>query len=186
MLLYVNGDEISGGACCVNDFVQADDDYRYVAQADKAHPDNIMHSYGYYLSRLYNLGFRCEANIKQDNQQIYNSSVNFIKNVLPLLRSNYTLMCIGWMPGVTNDILNDLHQLATQNKIEIIFFNTKKPLIKSAELKFSNLIDLKDENECFINWCKNRNHVLKNGKYPDAQAHNAWAKYIFSKAIEVL
>lgn len=184
MLFYVNGDELSSAACCVNDFIQADDDYRYVAQADKAHPENVMHSYGYYLSRLYNLGFRCEAKVRKNNQEIYDSTVNFVEHTLPKLGSRYTVICVGWMPGVTEDLLNNLAALLQKKNLEFIFFNTKKSILKSAELTFGNYIDLKDDNECFITWCKNNKQVLKNNRYPDAQSHNAWAKYIFSKVIE--
>jgi hypothetical protein len=184
MLLYVNGDELSAGACCINDFVQADDDYRYTAQANKAHPENLMHSYGYYLSRLLNLGFRCEATVKKSNTEILHSVEEFAANQLPKLKSAYTVMCIGLMPGVDIDNLNTTVKLLESLNINFVLFNTKKPLYKSAELLFNNCINLYNESECFIPWCRNNNYQLKNNQYPDAQGHNAWAKYIFSKYVE--
>ena len=185
MLLYINGDELSGGACAVNDFVTAIEDIHHKASGNKAHPENIMHSYGYYLSRLLNLGMRCEATVKESNQEIYNSVISFIENSLPKLRSQYTVVVVGWMPDVEADMLNDLAAKLKEINVEFVFFNTKKPLLKSAKLTFSNLVDLQDKDECFITWCKNKGYEIKNSRYPDANAHNAWAKYIFGKMIEV-
>lgn len=186
MLLYVNGNTISGGACCANDFVQADDDIHYVAQYNKSHPDNVMHSFGYYLSRLLNVGFRCEANNKESNSETFEQTTYFLTNTLPMLKSMYTVVCIGLMPQVDVTALNKLAALCKIQNIEFIVFNTHKPLPTTASVEFGNLIDLKDESECFVTWCKNNNHVLKNNMYPDVDAHNAWAKYIFSKLIENL
>lgn len=185
MLLYVNGDELSSGACAINDFVQADHDIRHTASGNKAHPDNVMHSYGYYLSRLLNLGFRCEATVNESNQNICNSVDNFIDNILPQLRCQYTVVVVGWMPGVDATKLSTLANKLKALKIEYVFFNTKKPLPKSVDLDFSNYIDLKNSDECFVTWCKNNGHTIKNGRWPDAAAHNAWAKYLFSKMVEV-
>ena len=184
MLLYVNGDELSAGACCINDFVQADDDYRFAAQANKAHPENIMHSYGYYLSRLLNLGFRCEATVKKSNSEIIHATTEFVTHTWPRLKSAYTVICIGLMPGVDIVQLNTLAKLLAANHIDTVFFNTKKPLPKSAELEFTNCIDLHSDTECFVTWCRSNNYQLKNNQYPDAQAHNAWAKYIFGKMVK--
>lgn len=183
MLLYVNGDELSAGACCVNNFVQADDDYRFTAQGNKAHPENVMHSYGYYLSRLLNLGFRCEATVKKTNNQIFNETTDFVNNILPKLTSAYTVVCVGLMPGVDIAQLNTLANLLSSNQIDTVFFNTKKALPKTAELTFKNCINLHNDSECFIIWCRNNNYQLKNNQYPDAQAHNSWAKYLFSKTM---
>ena len=186
MLLYVNGDEISGGACAVNDFVEAFDDIHHKASGNKAHPENVMHSYGYYLSRLLNVGFRCEATVKESNQEIYDSVLNFVDNILPKLRSQYTVIAVGWMPDPDVELLNNLSARLKELKLEYVFFNTKKPLLKSAKIDFGNYIDLKDKDECFVQWCKNNSYEIKNNRYPDANAHNAWAKHIFSKIIEVL
>lgn len=181
MLLYVNGDEITSGACCVNDFVYSEDDIRHITSGKKAHPENLMHSFGYYLSRLYQLGFKCEATIKQSNQQIIDEVHNFIDVSLPKLKSNYTIICVGLLPGVDVDALNNLAEKIDNQNIEKVFFNISKPMPIRANLNFSNVIDLKDSDECFIQWCKNKNYELKNQKYPDVHAHNAWAKYIFNK-----
>lgn len=186
MLLYVNGDEISGGACAINDFVQASDDIHHTVSGDKAHPENIMHSYGYYLSRLLNVGLRCEATVKSNNSEIFNQTRQFVTSKLSALKSNYTVICVGLMPGVNIDELNDFANFLDQHRLEKIIFNTKTPLLKSANLTFGNYLDLKDENDCFITWCKNNKQAIKNKKYPDSQSHNAWAKHIFTKMIEVL
>ena len=183
MLLYVNGEEISGGACCVNNFVQSSDDIRHTASGNKSHPENVMHSFGYYLSRMFQVGFKCEATVKESNQEIYNSTKNFIETTLPKLKSNYTIICVGWKPDVEVSLLNDLADLIDKKSIQRVFFNVSSPLPKKVELTFDNFLDLTDANECFIRWCKNNNYILKNEKYPDAQAHNAWAKYIFNKMI---
>ena len=181
MLLYVNGNEISAGACCINDFVQADDDYRFTAQANKAHPENVLHSYGYYLSRLLNLGFRCEASVKHNNQEIAKSVEHFVCNSLPLLKSQYTVVVVGWLSIVDADPVNKLATLLDQKNIQKIFFNIKKPALKPLTFTFDNCIDLHSSNDCFIPWCKDSGYQLKNNQYPDSQAHNAWAKYIFKK-----
>ena len=186
MLLYVNGDEISSGACAINDYVQADDDIHHTASGNKAHPDNIMHSYGYYLSKLLNVGLRCEATAKKSNNDIYNDVNNFVDNILPKLRSQYTVIAVGWVPGTDIQLLSTLANKLKTLKIEYIFFNTKQPLSKNVEVGFGNYVDLKDKNECFVPWCKNNGYTIKNSLYPSAAAHNAWAKYIFSKMIEVL
>ena len=186
MLLYVNGDELSGGACAINDFVSAADDIHYTASGNKAHPDNVMHSYGYYLSRMLNVGYRCEATIKDNNHAIYTSVMDFVDNVLPKLNSQYTAIVVGWMPDPNINELNSAADKLTKNNIDYVFFNTKKPLLKSAKLDFDNLIDLTDKGQCFLHWCKDNKHEIKNNRYPSANAHNAWAKYLFSKFIEVL
>lgn len=184
MLLYVNGDELSGGACAVNDFVQASDDIRHTVSGIKAHPENVMHSYGYYLSRMLNLGYRCEATVKQDNHEIYSSVMNFAKNILPKLNSQYTVIAVGWMPDPDIDELNSIAKYLTQHKVDYVFFNTKKPLLKSAELTFNNHVDLTDKDQCFVPWCKNNRHEVKNNRYPSANAHNAWAKYLFNTIVQ--
>lgn len=185
MLLYVNGDELSGGACAINDFVQANDDIHCKASGNKAHPDNIMHSYGYYLSRLLNLGYRCEAKVRENNEEIYDNVINFVDNTLPTLRSQYTVICVGWQPDPDIHKLNVLANKLKKLNVEYVFFNTKKPLLKSAELDFSNYLDLTSKDDCFVHWCKNNGYEVKNNRYPDANAHSAWAKYVFSKMIEV-
>lgn len=184
MLLYVNGDELSGGACCINDFVQSSDDVRHVSSGSKAHPDNIMHSYGYYLSRLLNVGLRVEATAKKTNSEIFKQTQQFVTSSLPALKSNYTVICIGLVPGVIDTELNDFVNFLQQHHLESIIFNTKRPLPKSANLNFGSYLDLKDENDCFIPWCKNNKQFLKNEKYPDAQAHNAWAKHLFKCMVD--
>lgn len=186
MLLYVNGNELSGGACAMNNFVQANDDIHHTASGNKAHPDNTMHSYGYYLSRLLNVGFWCEATVRKSNQEIHDSVLNFVDNVLPTLRSHYTVVAVGWMPGVDIHLLSNLAEKLKTLNIDYVFFNTEKPLPKSTEINFGNYLDLTDPNECFLTWCKNQNYQLKNNQYPNAAGHNAWAKYIFSKIVEVL
>jgi hypothetical protein len=183
MLLYVNGDEISGGACAINDFVVASDDIHHTASANKAHPDNIMHSYGYYLSRMLNIAFRCEATVIENNREIYNNVINFLDNSLPALKSQYTVVAIGWMPDPNIDDLNFLANKLTQLNIDYVFFNTKKPLLKSAELTFNNRIDLTNKDECFLPWCKLNKHEVRNNRYPSANTHNAWAKHLFNKFI---
>ena len=184
MLLYINGEEISGGACCVNNFVQSSDDIRHTASGNKPHPENVMHSVGYYLSRLYQLGFRCESSIKKSNEEIYNSVEKFVTEILPQLKSNYTIICVGWKSAADAELLNKLAALIDSKGLDRIFFNVSAPLPKRADIQFENCIDLLDPDECFVKWCKNNNHILKNEKYPDAQAHNAWAKYIFNKSIK--
>jgi hypothetical protein len=181
MLVYVNGDEISGGACAINDFVLASDDIHHAASGNKSHPDNIMHSYGYYFSRLFNLAYRCEATVKKDNHEIYNGVLNFVDNILPKLNSQYTVIVVGWMPDPDVGDLNLLADRLEQLNLNYVFFNTKKPLLKSAKLEFNNPIDLTDKDECFLQWCKLNKHELKNNRYPSANAHNAWAKYLFNK-----
>lgn len=184
MLLYVNGDELSAGACAINDFVSAADDIHYTASGAKAHPDNVMHSYGYYLSRMLNVGYRCEATVKDSNHEIYNSVMNFVENVLPKLNSQYTAITVGWMPDPDVGELNSIADLLTKRNIDYVFFNTKKPLLKSAELTFDNHIDLTDKDQCFVPWCRNNKHEVKNNRYPSANAHNAWAKHLFNKFVQ--
>lgn len=181
MLLYVNGEEISGGACCINNFVQSDEDIRHTASGNKPHPENVMHSFGYYLSRLYQVGFRCESSVKSSNEEIYNSVEKFITESLPRLKSNYTIICVGWKSPTDIELLNKLAKLIDDNGIDKVFFNITRPFPKSVDIQFKNCIDLTDIDECFVKWCKNNKYVVKNEKYPDAQAHNAWAKYIFNK-----
>ena len=181
MLLYVNGDELSGGACAINDFVCAADDIHYTASGNKSHPDNIMHSYGYYLSKMLNLGYRCEAKQQDSNLDIYNSVIHFVEKILPTLRSQYTVIVVGWMPDPKVDLLNTLADILTHHNIDYAFFNTKKPLQKSAQLTFKNCIDLTNKDECLLTWCKNNGHEVKNNKFPDANSHNAWAKYMFNR-----
>lgn len=183
MLLYVNGDEISGGACAINDFVVAFDDIHHTASANKAHPDNIMHSYGYYLSRMLNIAYRCEATVRENNREIYDNVIDFLENQLPKLRSQYTVVAIGWMPDPDIDDLNFLADKLTQLNIDYVFFNTKKPLLKSSKLTFNNRIDLTVKDECLLPWCKLNGHEVKNNRYPSANAHNAWAKHLFNKFI---
>jgi hypothetical protein len=85
------------------------------------------------------------------------------------------------MPDPDVGDLNLLADRLEQLNLNYVFFNTKKPLLKSAKLEFNNPIDLTDKDECFLQWCKLNKHELKNNRYPSANAHNAWAKYLFNK-----
>ena len=185
MLLYVNGNEICSGACSVNNYTQSNDDIRHTVSGIKGHPANVMHSFGYYLSKLLNVGFRCEATVKKFNSETLAETEKFVVEHLPKLQSAYTVVCVGLMPGVIPSELNNLAALLKQKHIEYIFFNIIKPMPINSTVEFGNFFDLHNLQECFIPWCINNGYELKNNQYPNEQAHNAWAKYIFSKMIEV-
>lgn len=184
MLLYINGDEISAGACCVNDYVIASDDELIHMQGNKGHPDNIIHSYGYYFSRLMNLGLRCEASQKENNLEIAEQVENFIFNLLPKLKSNYTFAVVGWKTIIDPDPVVRTAELLKQHNVDYIFFNENKPAANGMKINIDNLIDLSDPTMCINNWLKAHNQILKNGKYPDPQGHNAWAKQLFNLVID--
>jgi hypothetical protein len=185
MLLYINGDAFGAAACSVNNFVYASDDTHQSALGARAHPDNAMHSYGYYLSRLLGLGFYCDAAKRNSNAEIFESVENFVSNTLPALKSQHTAICIGLMPRVDVEQLNRLAATLDRLKLERIFFNTQSPMPKNSSIAFGNYFDLTDPDECFVSWCKNQSHTVNNS-WPDAAAHNAWAKHIFGKMIEQL
>jgi hypothetical protein len=185
MLLYVNGDAFSAAACSINNFVYAGDDIHHAALGNRSHPDNAMHSYGYYLSRLLGLGFYCDAAKRNSNAEIFESVENFVNDTLPALKSQHTVICIGLMPRVDVKHLNQLAATLDRLKLERIFFNTQDPMPKNSGIAFVNYLDLTDPDECFVSWCKNRNYTV-NDSWPDATAHNEWAKHIFCKMIEVL
>jgi len=183
MIVYINGDEISAGACCINDYAIARDDEQYYMQGNKCHPENIMHSYGYYFSRLMNLGLRCEANQKNDNLEIAEQVEDFVFNELPKLKSNYTFVVVGWKTIIDPDPVVRTAELLKQLNIQYIFFNENKPAANGIKVDIDNFIDMSDPSMCITNWLKENNHILKNNKYPDAQGHNAWAKHLFNYVI---
>lgn len=186
MLLYVNGHELSAGAGAVNNYVQANDDIHHVTLGNRAHPDNAVHSYGYYLSRLLNLGFICDASRKKSNAEIIDQTQSFLKNKLPRLKSQYTVICIELMPKVDVQKLNQLVESIKNQKLQYIIFNSQQALPANAQLTFGNYLDLKDQNQCFSTWCKNNHHTIQKNLYPTVDTHNAWAKYIFGHMIQEL
>ncbi len=186
MLLYVNGDELSAGAGTVNNYVQANDDIHRAALGTRAHPDNAVHSYGYYLSKLLNLGFVCDAGRRKSNTETIDQVQYFIQNKLPGLKSQYTVICIGLIPQVDVQKLNQLVELIKDRQLQYVIFNSQQPLPPNAQLTFGNYLDLKDQNQCFLTWCKNNQYTIQKNLYPGVDAHNAWAKYIFSHMIQEL
>lgn len=184
MLLYINGNELSAGACCVNDYVVAGDDLLIHMQGNKGHPDNIIHSFGYYFSRLMNVGLRCEASQKENNYEIANQVDRFVNESLPKLKSNYTFVIIGWQTIIDTIPVEKTAELLNNHNIEYIFFNETKPPANKINVKIKNLIDLNDPSLCLTQWLVDQNHILKNKKYPDPQGHNAWAKYLFNLYID--
>lgn len=181
MLLYVNGNDICGGAKSINNYRVARDDSRHTGSGNKGHPDNVMHSFGYYLSKGLGLGMRVEATVK-DNDAVYNETVNFVDNHLPKLKSLYTVIVVGWAPGVSSDLVEQLASKLSDLKLEFIFFNTEEPI--TEELSFTNLIDLNDHGQCLLPWCQEQGYALTDDRYPGRAAHEAWARHLFHLMIE--
>lgn len=181
MLLYVNGNDICGGAKCINNYRVAREDSRHTGSGNKSHPDNVMHSFGYYLSKGLGLGMRVEATVK-DNDAIYNETLNFIDNHLPKLKSFYTVIVIGWSPSVDSELVEQLATKLSNLNLEFIFFNTEESV--SKKLSFSNLIDLNDQQQCFLPWCRAQGYTLTEDYYPGRDAHEAWARHLFHLMIE--
>jgi len=183
MLLYVNGNDICGGAKSINNYRVAKEHSKYTGSGNKSHPDNVMHSFGYYLSKRLGLGMKIEATVK-DNETIYNEVIDFIDRQLPKLRSHYTVVVVGWAPDVDGKMLNSLAAKLEEMDLEFIFFNTAKPLPKKWKQTFSNLVDLKSQSSCFLTWCRELGHPLKEDQYPDRHAHEQWAQTLFRLMIK--
>lgn len=182
MLLYINGNEVCGGAKSINNHRIASDDPKYTGSGNKSHPENVMHSFGYYLSKMLGLGMRVEATVKS-NDTVYKEVVDFVDVQLPKLRSWYTVIVVGWAPGASGEMLNQLATKLNDLNLEFIFFNTEEP-IEDWEQSFSNLVDLQSQDLCFLTWCQTHGHNLKEDRYPDRQAHEQWAKYLFHLTVQ--
>lgn len=188
MLLYVNGDTISAGAKSINNFIQADDDFAYVAQGSRGHPDNIVNSWGYFLSKHLNLSFKCDAQPYKTNQEIANVTCDFLNNHWPRLNNNYLIVSIGWLPIFNQEQIKPI--LKTIECVESIgqnwiFFNTTKPIVNcNIELK-SNYVDPYDSNSTFLNYSINNQFEILDG-YPRKTAHQQWAKYLFKRLTKLL
>jgi hypothetical protein len=125
MILYVNGEDFSAGACAVNDFSFANDDFKYVALGLKPHPDNLAASYGIHLSKMLALALVCEAEAQSSNQRIIDTTYNYINNISP---KQHTLVVIGWNAiGRKNlkdhESIFQLHNDLIKNKMPHLFFN---------------------------------------------------------------
>lgn len=183
MILYVNGNDICGGAKCINNYRVARDDPKYTGSANKSHPENLMHSFGYYFSKMMGVGMRSEATVNS-NDDIYDQTIKFVDVDLPRLRSYYTVIVIGWSPGASGKKINQLANKLKKLNIEFVFFCTQEPMPTKWEQSFDNLLDLKSQENCFLTWCHNNGHELKEDRYPDNKAHEEWAKHLFRLTIE--
>lgn len=95
MILYVNGDSHTAAAEAVNGFAFANDDIRYVAQGRRPHPDNLAVSWGMRLSKLLNLGLKCDAESASSNDRIIRTTREFL-STLKSRGNPYTVVVIGW------------------------------------------------------------------------------------------
>jgi len=161
MLLVSVGNEIAGGATVNNRFVYANDDIQCTAMGKIAHPENVKNNYGFYLSQSLGLGYKCYSGNYTDNQQIYSAAENFLTNVLPGLKSNYTVIVVGWLPEEKNHYNEKLNQLINP------------PM---EYYSFDMLLD-------FVSWCKQHNQ-LNQFNYPTRAAHQSWAQHLFEKIID--
>lgn len=161
MLLVSVGNEIAGGATVNNSYVFAKDDIQHTALGEIAHPENVKNSYGWYLSQKLGLAHKCYSGNYTDNQQIYSAAENFLLNVLPNLKSNYTVIAIGWLPEEKNHYDEKIKQLIHPS---------------TEYYSFDMLLD-------FVSWSKQHNQ-LNQFNYPTRAAHQYWAQHLFEKIID--
>jgi len=145
MLLISAGNEITGGATVSNEFVVANDDFRCVAMGEIAHPDNVIGSYGYFLSRFLKLGFKCLISKTNNNQDVYRNIVNLIENSPAVKNSKYTVLIVGLFPDNRKNYDHKISELCYQYSIEYYSFDL--------------ILD-------FMTWCRNNKYLNQFG-YPN-------------------
>ena len=79
-MIYVNGDSHSAGAEIINNYCCAQDDPRFLAYGRRAHPEAVVQTYGYRMSKALNQGFFCEAESGSSNARILRTTREFLKN----------------------------------------------------------------------------------------------------------
>lgn len=165
MILYVNGENFSAGANAVNDFLFANDDFKYVALGTKPHPDNLLASYGMQLSKMLKLALVCKAESLYTNRDILETSYRYLDNIDP---NQYTVVVIGWAKvqpkdTETHNKIFELHEYLTNRNIPHLFFNS------IAKLDFA--VDQQKD------WGNNYIDPYTSAAVPD---HLFWAQYLFS------
>ena len=167
MILYVNGEDFSAGAKAVNNFLFANDDFRYVALGSKPHPDNLQASYGMHLSKMLKLALVCAAESSSPNQRILDTTYDYILKVKP---KTYFIVVIGWAKVEKKNIsdhekIYELHCLLKDKNIPHLFFN--------AVDSFSNV-----PNNLRKTW--DNNFIEPYTKNANGQDHLFWAQYLFN------
>lgn len=92
MILLINGDSHSAAAECVNTHGWAMDDSKYFMQGRRPHPDNLVKSFGYLLSKPLGLGLVMMAESGSSNDRILRTTRDYIKNH----DTSNLLIVIGW------------------------------------------------------------------------------------------
>lgn len=162
MLLISAGNQIAGGATVNNSYSVANEDIACSAMGEIAHPDNIKNTYGWYLAQKMGLSHKCLSINNCDNAQLYNKVKDFVTNSLPELRSNYTVLVVGWMPDQHKQYSSKTEQLCKDHGVQYYAF---------------------DMTLDFVAQCKKNNQLTKQN-YPNGAAHNSWATHLFNKITE--
>ena len=92
MILLINGDSHSAAAECVNTYGFAEDDSKYFMQGRRPHPDNLVKSFGYLLSKPLQLGLVMMAESGSSNDRIMRTTRDYLKEH----DTDNTLVVIGW------------------------------------------------------------------------------------------
>ena len=92
MKLLINGDSHSAAAECVNTYGFAEDDSRYFMQGRRPHPDNLVKSFGYLLSKPLQLGLVMMAESGSSNNRIMRTTRDYLKEH----DTDNILVVIGW------------------------------------------------------------------------------------------
>ena len=93
-MIYINGDSHSAGADIIPGIAFAQDDPRYLAYGRRAHPEALLHTYGYRIAKTLNQGFFCEAESGSSNDRIIRTTKNYISRTKD--KKSIGFVIIGW------------------------------------------------------------------------------------------
>lgn len=216
MILYVNGDSHTAGAEAVNDYAFADGDIKYVALGRRPHPDNLNVSWGMRLSKILNLGLKCDAESGSSNDRIMRTTNEFIERN-HILRNPYTVVVIGWSTwdreewydeensqwcqgsATTADYyqketeahgkIYELHQKLQMHRIPHLFFNANwhfSPHQKVDTDWQGCYIEPYNADYSYLEWATQQGFSKTTWNHFGPEAHRKWADLLASKLTPLL
>lgn len=160
MILYVNGDGHAAAANAVVNVVVAEEDIDLWWMGGAPHPENLDVSFGKYISKVLKARLVVEAKPKQTNQDIINSTNNFIK-ANPVKEE--IIVIIGFPENNFEQLSEFGKQLKTQSIKHILY-----PV------------------EDYIKWLTERKFEPDEFGYFGSDAHRAWAGNLIKPLTRIL
>jgi len=146
MFLYINGDSHSAGAEAANTYCFANDDFKYRHLGRKAHPDNLLVSYGSILAKKLNAKLICDAESSSSNARIIRTTRDFLKYTTP------DIIVIGWATWEREEWNhNGIYYQVTAGGTDIVPDDLKK-LYKDWVIRITNQYALNEIRQHEIIW----------------------------------